>query len=234
MAAWTVRDARRLRVLVGAVIVSAILPVVVAMHQVATGQFLVRDGFRAIHGPFTHPNYFAFYLVVVLTLGLVALLETRSLMVRVPLGALLALCLVCLLETYTRGAWIGFSAAVLLLGALRYKGLFVAGLVGVVLAAFAFPGSVHKVEQRFGDLASRAASKSGDSWSWRSGQWKRMLRYGDAKPLTGQGFASYSRLTVVEYGTEDPHHPTVSGPAHRGRSAPRLAAPNDHGKMYLE
>lgn len=234
LAAWTVRDARRLRLLVSATLVSAVLPVAVGLKQLAQGELVVRAGFKAIEGPFTHPNYFAFYLVLVLTIALVAFIETERLELKLALAALLAAGLLCLFETYTRSAWIGFSGVVLLLGLLRYRLLFVAGAVALVVAAFAFPSSVHKVEQRFGDLSSQSASRSDNSWQWRKGQWGRMLPYGYHRPVTGQGFGSYSRLTVVEFGTQDPHHPTIADPRHRSTSQRGFAAHNDYVRSLVE
>jgi O-antigen ligase len=234
MAAWTVRDARRLRLLVTATIASAIVPIADGLKQLAQGDLVVRAGFKAIEGPFTHPNYFAFYLVLVLALALVSFIETERLELKLGLAALMAAGLLCLFETYTRSAWIGFSGVVLLLGLLRYRLLFVAGAVALVVAAFAFPSSVHKVEQRFGDLSSQSASRSDNSWQWRKGQWSRMLPYGYHRPVTGQGFGSYSRLTVVEFGTQDPHHPTIADRHHRSTSQRGFAAHNDYVRSMVE
>lgn len=234
LAAWTVRDARRLRQLVAAVLVSAVVPALIGLKQLATGEFIVRSGFKAVEGPFTHPNYFAFYLVVVLTLALVTFIEDRRLAVRVPLGVLIAACMLCLFETYTRSAWIGFAGIVLLLGALRYKRLLVAGAVVLVVAVFAFPSSVRKVEQRFGDLSSRSAAVSQNSWTWRTGEWRRMLPYGSAKPFTGQGYGSYNRLTVKEFGTQDPSYPTVQDKAHPTRAQLGFSAHNDYVRALVE
>ncbi|HET8673512.1 MAG TPA: O-antigen ligase family protein, partial [Thermoleophilaceae bacterium] len=234
LTAWAVRDARRLRRLVAAVLVSAVVPVVIGLKQLAQGELVVRAGFKAIQGPFTHPNYFAFYLVVILTLGLVAFIEDRRLAVRAPLAGLLAAALLCLFETYTRSAWIGFCGVVLLLGVLRYKRLFVAGALALVVAAFAFPSSVHKVEQRFGDLSSRSASASSNSWTWRTGEWRRMLPYGYRRPFTGQGYGSYNRLTVQEFGTQDPNYPTIADRNHPGESELGFAAHNDYVRAFVE
>jgi O-antigen ligase len=195
---------------------------------------VVRAGFKAIQGPFTHPNYFAFYLVIVLTVGVVAFIEDRRLAVRLPLAGLMAAALLCLLETYTRSAWIGFSGVVLLLGLLRYRRLFVAGALALVVAAFAFPTSVHKVEQRFGDLSSRSASAAGNSWTWRTGEWRRMLPYGSRRPFTGQGYGSYSRLTVEEFGTQDPDYPTIADRRHPATSQLGFAAHNDYVRSFVE
>lgn len=234
IACWAVRDSKGLRAIVVAILAAAPVPVAIGLQQFATGHFSIHGGEKSIEGPFTHPNYFAFYLVVVLVVGLVAFIETKRAWGRSLLGLLLALTGFCLLETYTRGAWIGFAIAVLILGLMRYRSLFVAGAVALVIAAFAFPGTVHKVNQRFGDLSSRSESTASSSWTWRTGEWRRMVHYGYDRPLTGEGFGSYTRLTVREFGTEDPHYQTIADPTHPAISAEGFAAHNDYVKMFVE
>lgn len=234
LAGWAVRDRKGLGAVVVATLVSAVVPVAIGLRQFATGQFALHGGEKSIAGPFTHPNYFAFYLVVVLVVGIAAFMETRRVGVRTALAVLLALAGFCLLETYTRGAWIGFAIAVMVLGALRYRALFLAGIVALVLASFAFPGTVHKVSQRFGDLSSRSASATNSSWDWRTGEWRRMLHFGSERPLTGQGFGSYTRLTVREFGSEDPQYPTLADPRHPATTARGFAAHNDYVRMFVE
>src|SRR5919201_1339670 len=124
---WVVRDEREMSRVVVATLISAVVPVAIALGQFASGHFQLRAGVKAIEGPFPHPDYFAFYLVVVLTVCVVALFESRRVAVRAMLSMLLVLCAFCLLETYMRGAWIGFALSLVALGALRYRSLFVVG-----------------------------------------------------------------------------------------------------------
>jgi O-antigen ligase len=231
---WVVRSERDVRAVVVAILVSAVVPVAVALGQFASGRFMVRDGVKAIEGPFQHPDYFAAYLVVVLTVCVVVLLESRGLARRALLSTLLALAGFCLLETYTRGAWIAFALSLLTLGALRYRSLFLVGAIGLVVAFVSFPGTVHKVEQRFGDLSTRSAAASHNSWAWRTGEWRRMLHFGNDRPLTGQGFGSYSRLTVQQFGVEDPHYGTIFDPRNPLTSERGFAAHNDYVRMFVE
>jgi putative inorganic carbon (hco3(-)) transporter len=231
---WAVRDERDMSRVVVATLVSAVVPVLIALEQFASGHFKMRAGVKAIEGPFSHPDYFAFYLVVVLIVCVVALFEVRRVALRAMLGVLLALSAFCLLETYMRGAWIGFALSLVALGLLRYRSLFVVGAVVLVVAFISFPGTVHKVEQRFGDLSTRTAASSNNSWTWRTGQWRRMLHFGSDKPLTGQGFGSYSRLTVKQFGTEDPHYGTIFDRQHPLTSQRGFDAHNDYVSMFVE
>lgn len=231
---WVVRSERDLRRVVVGTLVSAVVPVVWALVQFGSGHFAVRANVKAIEGPFSHPDYFALYLVVVLTVCVVALFETRRTALRAMLYALLALGGFCLLETYMRGAWIGFALILVVLGVLRYRSLFILGAVLLVVAFVSFPGTVHKVEKRFGDLSTKSAAEANNSWTWRTGQWRRMLPYGSHKPLTGQGFGSYSRLTVKEFGTEDPHYGTIFDRTHAATSVRGFDAHNDYVRMFVE
>ena len=233
LAAWTITTPRRLRGVVIATLVSAVVPIEIAVRQLVTGQLAVRQGFRAVQGPFTHPNYFAFYLVVVLVVAIVTFIESRSLWERVGTGLVGALAMPCLVLTYTRSAWIAFAIALVLLGLLRYRTVLVVGVVALGLAAFLVPSTARRVQQRFGDLSSQSQAHSTSSWSWRTGQWGRMVHFGLDRPLTGTGFESYPRMTLTEFGREDPKYPTAPKGAQHG-TALGFFAHNDYVKMLVE
>jgi O-antigen ligase len=236
LAMWAVRSRARLDVVIGAVLASAVVPIAYAFDQLATGATVTRPGVDsppAVEGTFTHPNHFAFYLVVVLTLTLSSLLEARRLIARVVLVALFGCAAVCLFLTYTRSGWIGFGLAVLVMGLLRYRALVFVAPIVLVVAAFALPGAVTKVQKRFGDLTSQSEAAADNSWSWRTGQWSKMLPYGSRKPLTGQGFGSYAPLTVKRFGYENPRYPTITIAAD-GTLSKGFSAHNDYVKMFVE
>jgi O-antigen ligase len=236
LAAWAVTTRRRLSWLVAAVLVGSLYPIGYALKQYAAGDLTVRtgqsDSFAAVRGPFNHPNYLAFYLLVVIGIALAAFLEARRLVVRLALLALLAAASACLFLTYTRSAWIGAAIVVLVLGALRYRILLVAGGVALALAAFAFPSAARKAQDRFGDLTSSGESHASNSWNWRTGQWSRMEHFGWERPVLGQGFGSYPRLSIKEFGYTNPHY-QVADPRHPFGSK-GIAPHNDYVKMFVE
>ena len=236
LAAWAVTTRRRLSLLIAAVLVSSLYPIGYALKQYAAGDLTVRTGqsssFAAVRGPFHHPNYLAFYLLVVIGIALAAFLESRRLALRLGLLALLAAASMCLFLTYTRSAWIGVAIVVLMLGILRYRILLVGGAVALALAAFAFPSAARKAQDRFGDLTSSSESHASNSWNWRTGQWSRMEHWGWQRPILGQGFGSYPRLSIKEFGYTNPHY-TVQDP--KNPNAPKGIAPhNDYVKMFVE
>ena len=236
LAAWTVRTRDRLEIVTVALLVSAIIPIVTAFHQLATGTTVTRPGIDsppAVEGTFTHPNHFAFYLVVVLTVALCRLLDTQRLFTRVWLIALMAAAGACLFLTYTRSGWIGFGVAVLVVGLLRHRALLLAAPVVLVAAAVALPGAADKVQQRFGDLTSQSESAAENSWAWRTGQWSRMLPYGWQRPVTGEGFGSYPAMTIKRFGVYDPKYPTYTR-TREGTLTGGFTAHNDYVKMFVE
>jgi O-antigen ligase len=232
---WLIRDRRRLGWVVGVSLASAAIPIAIGIRQYATGNFVVRTGTttQAIEGPFSFANYFGFYLLAILIVALVALVETRSARIRAALGLLLIAGTFCLFETYTRSAWIGFAAAVLIIGLFRYRWMVSFGSVVLVAAAFAFPGAVHDIKARFADVSSNSATNT-NSYAWRKGEWSRMLPYGLHHPLTGTGFGTYEANTVREFGLVSSSYVTVDDPRHPADSRKGFAAHNDYVRMLVE
>jgi O-antigen ligase len=218
----------------GVVVATGAYPVLDGLSQLVSGQFVAKDKFNAVQGPFDFPNEFGFYLVLVLLLTIVALFELRRPALRIAAGLLALGTLVALQHTYTRSAWIGFALAFLLLAIVQYRRLILVALVALGLALVAAPSAVDSVQQRFGDLASQNATSSRNSLDWRRGEWARMTHFGDEKPLTGQGFGSYQRLTVKEFGYQDGSFSTIQTSARGGISSVGFAAHNDYVKLYVE
>ena len=238
LAAWAVRSRGALQMLVTAILFSAVIPCLNGLEQLVAGDTFTRpgSGFDAIRGPFTHPNYFAFYLVVVVTVGTIAVLEARTQTARLVAALPLALASVCLVLTYTRAAWVGLAIVLLLLALLRDRRILAGAGVVLVIASIAFPTAREDVEDRFGALGSTSenGAETDNSWSWRTGQWERMLPHGSEHPLTGSGFGSYSRVTLEEFGSRDSEYSTVLNPDDPLHSPRGFSAHNDYVKMYVE
>ena len=240
LAAWLVRDRRHVELTFALVLIAAVWPIVDGIKEFAQGGYdpkaqtnavIVnpRSNYHSIQGLFDHPNPFGFYLIAILLAALVAFMETKRTLYRVLLGVVLGAGGFCLLQTYGRGAWIGFALGVLILGIWRYRMLLLIGLIILPIAAFAFPSAVRDVANRFGDLASSSAAHESNSLDWRRDQWSRMLPLGREEPLTGQGFGSYQRLTIQVFGFEDKRFRTVQSGFPIG-----FTAHNDYVKTFVE
>src|SRR5438270_480374 len=79
-----------------------------------------------------------------------------------------------LLHTYTRSAWIAFAIALVMIAVLGYRSLLAVAALTLVLAIVGFPGAVHSVQQRFGDLTAQNQANADNSLAWRRGQWRAM------------------------------------------------------------
>ncbi|HEX6714961.1 MAG TPA: O-antigen ligase family protein [Thermoleophilaceae bacterium] len=234
LAATAVRNPRHARLAFSAALIGAIQPLLSGFGELFSGTYVSKEGFNSVQGPFDHPNEFGFYLVIVLMLSVVALFELRNRWLRLGAGVLAIGALVMLQHTYTRSAWIGFALAFLVLALFQYRRLIVVAVVALAIALLAVPSAVDSVQARFGDLATQNASNAKNSLEWRRGQWERMTHFGDEKPLTGQGFGSYQRLTLEEFGFQDGTFSTIVRSPRRGVIGIGFSAHNDYVKLYVE
>jgi O-antigen ligase len=234
LAATTVRNVAQARLAFAVVLIGGIQPVLSGFNELFGGRYLSKEGFKSVQGPFDFPNEFGFYLVVVLVLSVVAVFEVQRRSLRIGAALLAIGALVMLQHTYTRSAWIGFALAFLVLAVFQYRRLIVVAVLAMAIAAVAAPSAVNSVQARFGDLSAQNAVNSKNSLKWRRGQWARMSHFGDEKPLTGQGFGSYQRLTLKEFGFQDGSFSTIVKSPRRGIIGVGFAAHNDYVKLYVE
>jgi len=118
------RDIKRL---VSFVVFSSIIPLLVGLFQILSNfnlaHFALEPDFR-VSSTLTHPNAYAFYLVMVTVLSVSLFLQEKSQGMKTALFFLIGLLVVSLIFTYTRSAWIGLVFAVFLLGILKRRKLF--------------------------------------------------------------------------------------------------------------
>ena len=226
LGAWLITSRRRLGLTVAACLIGTAPPVISGLQQLARGQYVVRTGStqKAIQGPFPFPNPFAFFLLTGLLVGLVVMVQARSWRLRVLLLGLLGTTGTCFALTYTRSAWIGCAAGLVMLGVFQYRWLLPLGATILIVSIFAFPGATSTVEQRFSNQ---------DSYSWRSGEWNAVLPLADHHPFDGTGFGSYQADTVRVFGYEDHRYPTLSSTAPL-TSPQGFTAHNDYVRMLVE
>jgi putative inorganic carbon (HCO3(-)) transporter len=182
------RDEKRIAHLVTALLLSAVVPVVVGAYQIATGagdQYT--DGFTRVEATFTHPTPYAIFLVTLLPVVIVAFVRARSDMAKLALSVLAVAMIVCVIATFTRGAWVGLLVVLLVMGAVKYR----FALLVVPAAALLIWIAVPSVQQR---LANVDANDS--SIAWRFQQWQDALAIQSSwQHLTGAGLEAVgSRL----------------------------------------
>jgi putative inorganic carbon (HCO3(-)) transporter len=198
-----VRDRGHMRLLLLAILASAVAPLAAAALQIARGGAgLTAEGIGRIDGTFLHPNPFAAYLSLLLILG-VALFPHMDRRWKVALAGLSLACGAVLVSTYARGAWIAAFAGLLMVAFLQGRRLlWLMGAAVLVVAIF-----IPSVKLRVSDL-TEARSESGapaNSLAWRIEYWKGALELQD-NPLFGIGLRE---VELSEEAAKAPHNDFV-------------------------
>lgn len=197
-----VRSADDFRFVVRLILWSSVLPCLYALYEIATG-FSGSGEFR-LQGTFTHANIFAFYLMLVVSLGFY-MVKSRppGLAVRhALLSAYLFFLLGLLILTQTRSAWIACVAVFFFYGLMfqrRYLLYLMLALgLGLLLPA---------VQERLVDLASAevmAHQAKMNSFAWRLSLWESALLW--MEPLRypfGYGIGAFRENAPVFFAQGD-------------------------------
>ncbi|GIU85498.1 MAG: hypothetical protein KatS3mg009_0013 [Acidimicrobiia bacterium] len=198
---FAVRPRHRDQVLV-ALAVSAAVPVLVGLAAVSLGisPFETKGEFTRLTSTFAQSNTFARYLAVTLV-AVVALhphLTSRHRRAADLLGAGTAMCLVM---TYTVGAWLAVAAGVCCVGLLQNRRIVVATLAAVIVAFAVAPGVSARVQDA-GLGVEDDADESG-SFDWRLAYWSELLPLASGSPVTGIGLGA---TAAVSERSKAPHN----------------------------
>jgi O-antigen ligase len=181
---------RRTRVLATTLALSGVPPAVIGLHQWLHGVRPV-PGFTVgrIDSTFVGPNPFGAYLA---TSALLLIAGTPGLPRRVRLPSL-AVVLAALVGTYSREGWVMFLFGILLLGWRRHRLQVLTVAATVTLLVFTVPA----VHERVLPSNSRTVLPSGvtqkatfESFSWRLGNWAKLLGKYRESPIVGFGLRS--------------------------------------------
>ncbi|HWO93361.1 MAG TPA: O-antigen ligase family protein [Dehalococcoidia bacterium] len=182
-------DTRRAS-LIRALLLSAIIPLVVGVYQLATGSGDdYTQGFIRIQGTFVHPSPYAFYLLTVLPFAAALAGHARPGWSRLGLILMAGTAAASVLFTFTRIAWLGLVLTLLVLT--RAKRWMLLAVLGGVVLVYVFAPAVQ-------DRLSDATSESG-SGTWRLEQWQAVLALPSvAQYPTGLGLGAVESLTGIE------------------------------------
>ena len=148
-----------------------------------------------ITATFANPNFFAAFLITVIPLFLCLYLGAKRMIGGVPYLLVGAVCILCLVLTYSRGAWLGCGASLALCGlvvAKRFRigplmaRLLTLGVVLAVLAAGVIAGS-SRVRERLGSV-SRPDVGTGNV---RLVVWRGALEMWKKRPVFGNGLGQF-------------------------------------------
>ena len=106
---------------------------------------------------FENPNVFGEYLVMIIPIAIAMLWGQKNWISRLVTLGLTAIMLVCLVYTYSRGAYIGLMLAFALFAVLRDKRFVILGVIGLMMLPFVLPPSVINRFTSIGNLSDTSS-----------------------------------------------------------------------------
>lgn len=175
-----------------AVFYSSIIPVIYAFVDAANGGFISSEGFR-ISSTFAHPNIFAFYLVLMISLSFYffkAKVNYIPLFIRRTLPLYIILLMALLVMTKTRSAWAS-CFAFFTIYAVFYERKYLVLIILLPIVGFFIP----EVRDRFADLSqgNQVINYSKlNSYAWRKLIWQQGISWMEPSHyLFGYGLESF-------------------------------------------
>jgi putative inorganic carbon (hco3(-)) transporter len=196
-------DPRTARVLLVAIFASAIVPLTAAALQLSAGRgMMTAEGISRIRGTFLHPNPFAAYLFLLITLG-VSLAPHVRWRWRLPMLAITAASGAVLVTTYARGAWAATLVALFVIGIVQDRRVLAVLAASVVVVALFVPS----VAVRLSDLTTdqKETGATGNSLVWRLDYWAQVLAL-QSNPVTGIGLREVELNQAAE---KAPHNDPI-------------------------
>lgn len=194
------------------ILLSSVIPVIFGFVDIATGGFRSSNGFR-INSTFSHPNIFAFYLVLMISISFYFIKSKVTYLpiyVRRTLPFYIFVLLGLLVMTKTRSAWIS-CFAFFILYALFYERKYLIYILLTPLIAFIFP----EVGGRLLDLTQGNEvinySKL-NSYAWRKLIWQDGLSWMEPSHyFFGYGLDSFKYFSTDFFSlSSGEHHPAHS------------------------
>lgn len=188
----SLRAEKDIRRMVKFLVLSSLVPLSVGLVQVCSNfdlsVFSLEPSFR-VSATLTHPNAYAFYLVMIIVLSVSLFIQTKSGTHRSLLFFLIALLLVSLVFTYTRSAWIGLALAVLGVAILKNRKLLIVAPLTFYGLMLAFPFISLRFDALFNPELFRYTSLA-----WRIELWSASIPYFLSHPVFGNGFGTFQLI----------------------------------------
>jgi O-antigen ligase len=164
------------------------------LFQYVTGTDLIRnrglipmDHLRRISSSFIHPNDFGAYLMVMASVFVSLLISGSKNLKKVFIfAAVFVLTLGCLFLTGSRGAWMSFAAAFVVVGILKGKKMALAFICILAALFFLMPSAIR------GRIYETADFESGTTWE-RVMIWKGSVNMIKERPVLGFGVNTFSK-----------------------------------------
>lgn len=193
---YFIRDRSDVHFFLKFVILSSIIPFLFVIYEFLNPESSTTlDGFR-LYGSFSHPNIFAFYLVLI---GTLCIFSLKSKILNFSTNfvylfrVIFFVCLICLLFTKTRSAWISMSVIIFIYGIVsERKYLFI--LTMTILVSLLIPSVQDRIFDIFSGVSTDdlAFGENLNSYAWRKLVWLSSWDYIVLKPFLGHGYDTFS------------------------------------------
>lgn len=224
------------------IIASAPVVITIAAVQFSRrfGYFLRDCGLERLAASFSSPNGFAGWLIVIipLLLGILKADKPMDRKLKALLPILIIMLLVCLLLTFSRGAWLGIAVGACFMGcyalknySLRIKILCLSMGICLLVISLFLPQLLKTKVNVFGGINSRFSQTTDEHIKSvvktkelailiRINLWKEALRIIPDYPLTGCGLNTYTKVArnykSFELGGAYPHNSFLQMAAEAG------------------
>lgn len=139
----------------------------------------------------SHPNNFAVVLIMGFPMLLYFLVSLRKAIHKILLFLAIFISSICLIFTFSRGAWIGFIIAAILWIILYNKKYLIPVVVMSILMYIFLPGQLKStIKKRIDDSFNPKSYSTFTRWIY----WKAALKMGFNQPLTGVGLGNFREV----------------------------------------
>lgn len=189
------------------IIYSSFIPFVFSMYQIFFSEINISNPDFRLFGSFSHPNIYAFYLVLVNSVSFY-LLKTKIFEVSTRFTYLLYFVIVFslffLLLTKTRSAWLSIIIVFFIYGLFSNKRYLLYLFIAVIFSLM-FPQVQERVFEVFSsnDFHSLAEGESLNSYAWRKIVWLSSWSMIIEKPLLGYGYDTFSYYFLNFFALEE-------------------------------
>ncbi|MDA8235323.1 MAG: O-antigen ligase family protein [Clostridia bacterium] len=132
------------------------------------------------------PNVLGSMMVLFIPITISLILAVKTLWKKSVLGVALATMGLCVVFTYSRGAWLALIGALAFYGVLRDKRILALMLIGALLAPIAVPSVAARMSYMLSPEYIKSSWKGG-----RLGRWDMALDRAATQPITGVGLGRF-------------------------------------------
>lgn len=132
------------------------------------------------------PNVLGSFMALLIPIGIGLFFAEKDKKWKMLWTGIVFVLLLCLLATYSRGAWLAFAAAITFFAILIDRRALIAVIIGGIIIVAFVPGVTDRVTYLFSDTYIERSSADG-----RIARWSKALDQAKSEPFLGRGLGHY-------------------------------------------